>query len=123
MSCKDPWFANALIAEGCDIFRRDKEGKTYLHKVAAMPNGSELIKQLTLKGVNIEATDSNGCSALHYATIFSQVENLKAILTLIPRHEKFSFINKQDNKFGWTALHYAAVAGSLTISQILLDHG
>ena len=67
---------------------------------------------LSAKGVQLNARSRNGDTALMMAAFNGET---MAAARLI---EKGAEINRP----GWTALHYAAAAGSLPIVRLLLDH-
>jgi ankyrin repeat protein len=64
------------------------------------------------KGIDLEAKAPNGNTALMMAA-FRQ--NKAMVLDMIQR-------GAQVNQKGWAALHYAAAAGSVEITTILLEH-
>lgn len=99
------------IARGVNPNVRDANGETGL--IVAMRYEAPKVAQLLLEqpGIDLEAKAPNGNTALMMAA-FRQ--NKSAVLELIKR-------GAQVNQKGWTALHYAAAAGSVEISTILLD--
>lgn len=66
--------------------------------------------------IDINAQETNGRAALHYATREGQVEVVKALLA---RNE--IKVNSQDEK-NFTALHFAAQFGRQQITALLLQH-
>jgi ankyrin repeat protein len=90
---------------------RDPNGETGL--IVAMRYESLKVARLLMDqpGIDLEAKAPNGNTALMMAA-FRQ--NKTALLELLKR-------GAQVNQKGWTALHYAAAAGSVEITRILLD--
>jgi ankyrin repeat protein len=102
--------ATALL-RGVNPNVRDPNGETGL--IVAMRYESLKVARLLMDqpGIDLEAKAPNGNTALMMAA-FRQ--NKTAVLELLKR-------GAQVNQKGWTALHYAAAAGSLEITRILLD--
>ena len=67
---------------------------------------------LNAKGTNLDARSRNGDTALMVAAFSSE---LTAVRKLI---DKGAEINRSE----WTALHYAAAVGSVSIIRVLLEH-
>lgn len=90
---------------------RDPNGETGL--IVAMRYESLKVARLLMDqpGIDLEAKAPNGNTALMMAA-FRQ--NKTAVLEMLKR-------GAQVNQKGWTALHYAAAAGSVEITTILLD--
>lgn len=80
----------------------------------AVRQGSLKVFKLLLStpGVNLDARSRNGDNALMMAAYKKDVSSAQALI------DKGAEVNRPD----WTALHYAAASGSLTIVQLLLDH-
>jgi ankyrin repeat protein len=102
--------ATALL-RGVSPNARDPNGETGL--IVAMRYESLKVARLLMDqpGIDLEAKAPNGNTALMMAA-FRQ--NKTAVLELLKR-------GAQVNQKGWTALHYAAAAGSVEITTILLD--
>jgi ankyrin repeat protein len=102
--------AKALL-RGVSPNVRDPNGETGL--IVAMRYESLKVARLLMEqpGIDLEAKAPNGNTALMMAA-FRQ--NKTAVLELLQR-------GAQVNQKGWTALHYAAAAGSVEITRILLD--
>lgn len=102
--------ATALL-RGVSPNARDPNGETGL--IVAMRYESLKVAHLLMDqpGIDLEAKAPNGNTALMMAA-FRQ--NKTAVLELLKR-------GAQVNQKGWTALHYAAAAGSVEITRILLD--
>jgi ankyrin repeat protein len=99
------------LARGVSPNVRDPNGETGLivaMRYEALNVGRVLMAQ---KGIDLEAKAPNGNTALMMAAFR---KNKTAVLELLER-------GAQVNQKGWTALHYAAAAGSVEIATILLD--
>ncbi|MFC3379242.1 ankyrin repeat domain-containing protein [Rugamonas sp. CCM 8940] len=101
-----------VLAKGLDPNIREPErGETGLI-VAMRYEAKDTLKLLLAQpGIDLDAKAPNGNTALMMAA-FRQ--NKPAVLTLIGAGASI-------NQSGWTALHYAAAAGSIDISNLLLD--
>jgi len=90
---------------------RDPNGETGL--IVAMRYESLKVARLLMDqpGIDLEAKAPNGNTALMMAAFRT---NKQAVLEMLKR-------GAQVNQKGWTALHYAAAAGSVEITTILLD--
>lgn len=102
-----------VLAKGLDPNIREPErGETGLI-VAMRYEAKDTLKLLLAQpGIDLDAKAPNGNTALMMAA-FRQ--NKPAVLTLIGAGASI-------NQSGWTALHYAAAAGSTDITSILLEH-
>ncbi|HWW72572.1 MAG TPA: ankyrin repeat domain-containing protein [Duganella sp.] len=101
-----------VLARGLNPNVRDPNGETGLivaMRYEAVKVGTLLMDQ---PGIDLEAKAPNGNTALMMAA-FRQ--NKAVVLDMIKR-------GAQVNQKGWTALHYAAAAGSVEIATILLEH-
>jgi ankyrin repeat protein len=100
-----------VLLRGVSPNVRDPNGETGL--IVAMRYEALKVARLLMDqpGIDLEAKAPNGNTALMMAA-FRQ--NKTALLELLKR-------GAQVNQKGWTALHYAAAAGSVEISRILLD--
>ena len=105
--CKD------LLARGFDSNTIEPE-RLDTALLIAVRQGSVKVTQLLLStpGVNLDARSRNGDSSLMLAAFKKDHSTAQALI------EKGAEINRP----GWTALHYAAAAGSLPIVRLLLDH-
>ncbi|MRW84736.1 ankyrin repeat domain-containing protein [Pseudoduganella sp. FT26W] len=100
-----------MLARGVNPNIRDANGETGL--IVAMRYEALDVARVLMaqKGIDIEAKAPNGNTALMMAAFRN---NKTAVLELLQR-------GAQVNQKGWTALHYAAAAGSVEITTILLD--
>ena len=80
----------------------------------AVRQGSKKVFRLLLStpGVNLDARSRNGDTALMLSAYKKDLAGAQALI------DKGAEINRPE----WTALHYAAAAGSLPLVQLLLDH-
>lgn len=101
----------AALRRGVNPNVRDANGETGL--IVAMRYESLNVARLLMDqpGIDLEAKAPNGNTALMMAA-FRQ--NKTALMDMLKR-------GAQVNQTGWTALHYAAAAGSVEITTILLD--
>ena len=101
-----------LLARGLSPNLREPGGETAL--IIAMRYEAYRVAALLMDqpGIDLEAKAPNGNTALMMAA-FRQ--NKEVVLDMIKR-------GAQVNQKGWTALHYAAAAGSTAITSLLLEH-
>lgn len=101
-----------LLARGVNPNIRDANGETAL--IIAMRYEALKVADLLMDqpGIDLEAHAPNGNTALMMAAFRN---NQAAVLDMLRR-------GAQVNQKGWTALHYAAAAGSTAIVGILLEH-
>lgn len=101
----------AALARGVSPNARDPNGETGL--IVAMRYEALNVARLLMDqpGIDLEARAPNGNTALMMAAFR---KNRQAVLDMLKR-------GAQVNQKGWTALHYAAAAGSVEICTILLD--
>ncbi|XP_019617590.1 PREDICTED: uncharacterized protein LOC109464922 isoform X2 [Branchiostoma belcheri] len=83
---------------------------------AAGRGEEDRVKQLLAEGVNVNAADDNGGTALHSASSNGHTGTVQALLTA------GATIDTQNN-LGWTALHNAAFNGHTGTVQALLTAG
>jgi ankyrin repeat protein len=100
-----------VLARRLDPNVRDPSGETGL--ILAMRHDAVNVATLLMDqpGIDLEAKAPNGNTALMMAA-FRQ--NKPVLLDMLKR-------GAQVNQPGWTALHYAAAAGSVEITSILLE--
>jgi ankyrin repeat protein len=102
-----------VLARGLDPNLRDPaSGETGLILAMRYEAMGTLDLLLAQPRIDIEARAPNGNTALMMA---AYRQNRPAVLTLIGK-------GAQVNQKGWTALHYAAAAGSTDITALLLEH-
>lgn len=101
----------AALRRGVNPNVRDANGETGL--IVAMRYESLNVARLLMDqpGIDLEAKAPNGNTALMMAAFR---KNKTALMEMLKR-------GAQVNQTGWTALHYAAAAGSVEITTILLD--
>lgn len=81
--------------------------------IATRQGSSKVFKLLLFTpGVNLESRSRNGDNALMIATFKKDIASVQALI------DQGAQINRPE----WTALHYAAAAGSLPLVRLLLDH-
>lgn len=102
----------ALLARGLDPNIIEPE-RNDTGLILALREGSMKVFRLLLgaEGIDIEAKAMNGDNALMIASYKANRPAVEALL------EKGAEVNRP----GWTALHYAAAAGSNEIVRLLLD--
>ncbi|CAH1274727.1 ANK3 [Branchiostoma lanceolatum] len=83
---------------------------------AASNGGCDKINSLLEKGVNVDAKDDDGCTALHHAAKAGHSPALEMLL------DRGVDVNATDQK-GWTALHHATNSGHCPTMEQLLDRG
>lgn len=77
-----------------------------------------LVKRLLSQGADVNSTDGDGWSALHYAAAAGCVEVVKTLI------EAGTNLNTQSKKTGWTPLYFAAASeSSLDAAIALLNAG
>lgn len=101
----------AALARGVNPNTRDANGETGL--IIAMRYEAMKVARLLMAtpGIDLEAKAPNGNTALMMAAFR---KNREAVVELLER-------GAQVNQKGWTALHYAAAAGSIEITSLLLE--
>ncbi|GJI91004.1 ankyrin repeat domain-containing protein [Duganella hordei] len=101
-----------LLSRGLSPNLREPAGETAL--IVAMRYEAYDVARILMDqpGIDLEAKAPNGNTALMMAA-FRQ--NKAVVLDMIKR-------GAQVNQKGWTALHYAAAAGSVEVTQLLLDN-
>jgi ankyrin repeat protein len=101
-----------VLAKGLDPNIREPErGETGLIVAMRYEAKDTLTLLLAQPGIDLDAKAPNGNTALMMAA-FRQ--NKPAVLTLLGAGASI-------NQSGWTALHYAAAAGGIDITNLLLD--
>ena len=136
-----PEIVELLLARGADITQRGPWGMSALHWAASRGYG-ERTDQMLKHGAKLEAADDFGRTPLHVAHSHSAPKLLRAKANIVatdgsgntafhyaaengPAHLQllhdagFTVIDAR-NKAGWSALHFAAVAGSADACTWLL---
>ena len=99
----------------------DKDGRTAFHYAAALANSKclrLLLKRLTFNKRNLNTTDNEKMTALHWSVFYNRLENFKILL------REGAETTKRDGK-GRCLLHMAVLnpsADSVRIVRILLKH-
>ncbi|KAK1239521.1 hypothetical protein MKX07_009009 [Trichoderma sp. CBMAI-0711] len=88
--------------------------------LATKSNYVVIVKMLVEAGVNVNWTDKTGETALHVAARFGHDECARVILESKLQKADIEIAEKS---YAWTPLHVAAVDGSLSVVQLLIDAG
>jgi len=103
--------SHGIAGSGC--------GYTLFHALAY--NGRlEGVRQLLELGYDVDATDRELWTGLHYAA-FSGNDNRAAMIRLLV--EAGADIHKQHKGEGYTVLHYISLGGDIAAARFLLDQG
>ncbi|XP_010626018.1 E3 ubiquitin-protein ligase MIB2 isoform X1 [Fukomys damarensis] len=104
---------------GCDVNLPDAHTDTPLHSaISAGTGASGIVKVLTeVPGINITATNSQGFTLLHHASLKGHALAVRKILA---RARQLVDVKKED---GFTALHLAALNNHREVAQILIQEG
>lgn len=134
--------AEVLISRGANVDLIGDNEKTPLH-LAAEGGHEPVVKLLLAKGANARLKDDVGATPLHLAAKKGKLEVLKALLDhvkttgsalvdsivvgdlgkakrLLSADPK---LVKATDSYKWSALHWAAAAGTTEGVKLLLDHG
>ncbi|KAK0073001.1 hypothetical protein PV325_010397, partial [Microctonus aethiopoides] len=109
------------LADGVDINSRHILGWTALH-CAAINGNTEAVQFLLIHGADVNAIDE-------FVNVYKTAKDkrIHTLDVLLQREEEFSdILNILNNKTtfkGFTALHYAVLAGSYACVRVLLDAG
>ena len=76
----------------------------------------DIVKMLVRAGAGVRATDTNGCTCLHFAAKLGRTETVRYLVGL-PEVE----LNHRDTKKNYTALQYAVQYNHTDVEQVLLD--
>lgn len=116
---------NFLINFGIDVHEKIKFGVTLLMSASYVREYNEIIKELIIRGSDVNAKDDEGKTALMIAAQFSSSVDINNVLTLLTYGAN---VNAQDNE-GKTPLMYAAMQrsniehGNLNLIKTLIAHG
>lgn len=89
--------------------------------LATKANFSVIVQMLVNAGVDINWSDETGETALHVAARFGHDDCAKIILA--GSNSQKADLEKAEKSYAWTPLHVAAVDGSLSIVQLLIEAG
>lgn len=89
--------------------------------LAAKSNYSVIVQMLVDAGVDINWADQTGETALHVAARFGHKECAEVILKGSDLQK--ANVELAEKSYAWTPLHVAAVDGSLSVVQLLIDAG
>jgi ankyrin repeat protein len=84
--------------------------------IAAREHQGEVVRVLLERGANVESTNANGCTALHYAAWYG---HLGICRQLLDWGAKVNSLAKWKN----TPLHEAARWGHLSVVKLLVEKG
>ena len=105
-----------LARHGVKLDLPESLGRTAL-QLSMKNGGSEIATLLVSLGASREKQDLQGMNALHHATLYpSSSDCIKVLLRSGDPVE-------EEDSAGWTALHWAAKAGSVETVTLLLDAG
>lgn len=107
-----------LTCENIDINHPGTDGTTALHTAAAKGDLASL-SLLLGAGADPDTVDHQRSTPLISAAAYGHAEAVQALLASL---KKSSRLNRQDRR-GYTALTYAAIAGKALIARLLLNHG
>ncbi|XP_060857415.1 LOW QUALITY PROTEIN: uncharacterized protein LOC132934999 [Metopolophium dirhodum] len=105
-----------LVNGGANVESHDKDGLTALHCAASRGHVECVDGLLTLCGCEVDAVDSNSCSALFYAVTLGHADATEMLL------EHGANPDRQDGK-GRTPAHCGAFKGQLETVRLLAEHG
>ncbi|XP_036918094.1 E3 ubiquitin-protein ligase MIB2 isoform X6 [Sturnira hondurensis] len=108
-----------LCELGCDVNLPDAQGNTPLHcAISVGTSASGIVEVLTeVPGVNVAATNSQGFTLLHHASLKGHTLAVRRILA---GARQLVDAKKED---GFTALHLAALNNHREVAQILIQEG
>lgn len=108
-----------LCERGCDVNLPDAHADTPLHSaISAGAGASSIVEVLTeMPGIDVTATNSQGFTLLHHASLKGHVLAVRKILA---RARQLVDAKKED---GFTALHLAALNDHREVAQVLIREG
>ncbi|XP_012513010.1 PREDICTED: E3 ubiquitin-protein ligase MIB2 isoform X2 [Propithecus coquereli] len=108
-----------LCERGCDVNLPDAHADTPLHSaISAGAGASSIVEVLTeVPGISVTATNSQGFTLLHHASLKGHALAVRKILA---RARQLVDAKKED---GFTALHLAALNNHREVAQILIREG
>ena len=104
-----------LMSLGADPTLQDGEGCRCIH-LAAQFGHTSIVAYLIAKGNDVDMIDKNGMTALMFAAhrVFGY-DPTRMLLTF------GASVNKRENQFGNTALHYACLTGNTCAIKLLIN--
>ncbi|XP_064649701.1 ankyrin-3-like [Lineus longissimus] len=121
-SC-NPDVVNLLIKLGAKVeqYYRGDDGilrGPFLHAVVGMGKGSyKGVEKLLEKGINVQTPDQGGCTALHLAARFGDVDCVGILI------EHGANVNAVEPVTGRTPLYFACNAHHYDVVRYLVEHG
>jgi ankyrin repeat protein len=112
-----------LISKGANVNLKDSEGKTAL--LWAASNSLENAKVLISNGAKVDEPANDGMTPFIQATLgVSSGKVPIEMCELLRKHgANVNASLTRKNASGWTALHYAAVDGDISLVKYLIKHG
>lgn len=120
-----------LLARGAHVDEVDYKRRNVLHNIAAGsreerisgPLGLDIVGHLLQAGVDVDATDELGRTALHWSTVTDNMELMKLLLnTRFGGASPQARTNAVDKRMK-TPLHLAAAFSRRHLAEVLLQHG
>ncbi|KAL8578178.1 hypothetical protein ACOMHN_051733 [Nucella lapillus] len=108
-----------LVSLGVDLESRDALGRSPLMLTAfVQPEGwgVGVARLLIEQGVRMNPRDKHGMNALHHACIYERIPLARVLLNA----PDFDLV--QCDRFGNTALHYAAMSGNATLVKLIVSY-
>lgn len=120
-----------LLVKGAHIDEVDYKRRNALHNFAAASRDDrvsgalslEIVAHLLQAGVNVDATDELGRTALHWSTVTDNIELMRLLLTTRFRGASPKARTNAVDKRMKTSLHLAASHDRFHMAEILLQHG
>ena len=80
---------------------------------------------LRARGVDVDAEDAKGCTALHHASAAGQAESVRLLLDGGADKDRENTVTWRhvDEAARWRPLHYACAAGHESVARLLLQRG
>ena len=94
---------------------KDEDGYTPLHRAAFDNYSVDVVKLLLAHSADVDSSDKNGATVLHWAAIQNSAEVAKLLLA----HS--ADVNSTDI-LGQTALHRAAYTNSVDVAKVLIEN-
>ncbi|MHC4509128.1 MAG: ankyrin repeat domain-containing protein [Planctomycetota bacterium] len=105
-----------LVSRGADVNARTHEEETVLHLLVRWGEDSDYVKFVLSRGVNINAADACGWTALHRAVLYNRPEIVEFLIA------EGADVNLKDSD-GRTALFLSKERGQTEIAELLEKHG